>query len=113
MAGAYRSDEELDEVYNHFNSSLFNRKLIEALRNSMSIDDSQRIIDRSKCVVDLLLELKMIRVPTKGKIDHSPLAFRLLMKGGVFEVTCNCGGITKYQVPLNNISEFKCPKDRK
>ncbi|HEY1645799.1 MAG TPA: hypothetical protein VGF75_05520 [Candidatus Saccharimonadales bacterium] len=64
----------------------------------------------------LLKELKELR---KGKIVHKPLNWErttasMKNKGldSVTKVTCVCGEITKYKVPLRTLSDFKCPKDK-
>lgn len=63
-------------------------------------------------VEDRLQFLKEVKQSRGG---HVALKWKFV-KGSkirISKVTCSCGHVTEYRVPLTHISEFECPKEKK
>lgn len=58
--------------------------------------------------LSLLYELKKRR---KSSVIHRENGY-VKKDGHIIEVTCKCGEATKFKVPLNTLTDFKCPKDK-
>jgi RNase P subunit RPR2 len=80
----------------------------------MFTDDHLEIqIQMMEQQVSFLKELRQRRQEDKFFLPpHEPSKIRKLKKSGqIVSVTCSCGEKTKYKVPLNQIEDFKCPKE--
>lgn len=83
--------------------SLFNVELLDKARDA-SLDAR---IDELEFQLSLLKELKSRRHQT----DHRVKDGLYTEAYGFHQVTCTCGEITDYKVPLDALSDFVCPKD--
>jgi hypothetical protein len=63
---------------------------------------------------ELKLRRKSDKVFSEGmKPPHEAIKIRTIKRTGrICSVTCSCGEKTLYRVPLNDISDFECPRSK-
>lgn len=59
--------------------------------------------------LSILYELKERR--KQPKVIHRVRDYQARLKQ-VISVTCACGEVTEFKVPLKTLEDFKCPKDK-
>ena len=77
---------------------------------SYSDEELDKAISSSILFTESLQELKLSRKQHKP-VKFETVKFKTRLFGRVNSVTCACGKVTNYKVPLISIDEFKCPKD--
>lgn len=77
----------------------------------ISDEDLEKLINKAQENLSILFELKRHR----GGVVHVPVSIKYVKgsKKRIARITCSCKHITEYRVPLTDIMEFECPKDKK